>query len=30
MELFDDVMTSVLKAMVSDESESDVEVDVEK
>ena len=30
MGLFDDVMTSVLKAMVSDESKSDMEVDIEK
>ena len=28
--LFDDVTTSVLKALVSDESESDVEVNVGK
>ena len=28
--LFDDVTTSVLKTLVSDESESDVEVDVGK
>ena len=30
MGLFDDMITSALKALVSDESESDVQVDVEK
>ena len=30
IKMFDDVMTSVIRALVSDESESNVEVDVAK